>query len=250
MNHTVNNQIADTPLSDIRELIRSADHPDAECIVVPCTNFPAALVVEEMEIELGKPIFDSIIVTLWKGLRLLDVTTPIHGWGRLLRDSPVLSKLDGIMSTLLQKTSGSRTTLRIDVPEHNCHVDRVVAESLEKGIPSLRPNTSLNQRSLKTCIWINETGEALIQDDLVNAEIPPPKALMEGYGVKAQMLIPLMRTVGDKDAGGWISVHYVPSTRAWTDADVAALYEAADEVIRIFKESGWAEFSVIRRKTG
>jgi len=79
LNETVNNKIADTPMDVIKQLIRDADHPDAECIVVPCTNLPAALVVEEMEEQLGKPIFDSIIVTLWKALRLVGVETPIHG---------------------------------------------------------------------------------------------------------------------------------------------------------------------------
>lgn len=246
LNHTVNNEIADTPVEKIKELIREADHPDAECIVIPCTNFPGAIVVEEMEVELGKPIFDSIIVTLWKGLRLLDINTPIHGWGQLLRDSPILIKLDRVMKTLREKTNASRTTVRMDVPEYNCHVDRVCAESLDKGIASLRSNTSLNQRSLKTCIHINETGETLIQLDTFGAEIPPPKALMEVYGVKAQMLIPLMRANGE-DAGSWISVHYVPSTRTWSEEDIDALYLAANEVIDILKESGWVEFHLSQK---
>ncbi|KAL3428484.1 hypothetical protein PVAG01_01993 [Phlyctema vagabunda] len=81
----INNDIAYVPVERMRQLIREANHPDAECIVIPCTNFPAAILVEEMERELGKPIFDSIIVTLWKALGLIGIKTPIHGWGRLLR---------------------------------------------------------------------------------------------------------------------------------------------------------------------
>ncbi|KAI9738084.1 MAG: hypothetical protein M1818_005512 [Claussenomyces sp. TS43310] len=82
---TVNTIIAETSVDRMRRLIRDADHPDAQCIVLPCTNLPAALLVEEMERELGKPVFDSVIVTLWKALRLIGVETPIHGWGQLLR---------------------------------------------------------------------------------------------------------------------------------------------------------------------
>jgi maleate isomerase len=246
LDHTVNNEFADTPVDRIRQLIRDADHPDAECIVIPCTNFPAAVLVEDMELELGKPIFDSIIVTLWKALRLINVTTPIHGWGRLLRDDPVLRKLDEVMDVLRVKTGGSRTTLRMDDSRHNCHVDRVAAESLAPGIPSLRPNTSLNQRALKTCIYLNETGEALVQPDTINAPIAPPKALMTVYGVKAQMLIPLMSPEGE--AGAWISVHYVPSTREWSESDVAALHSAGRDVCDILRESGWAEYSLKRRE--
>lgn len=102
-------------------------HPDAECIVISMHEFPCcnSTAVEEMEVELRKPIFDSIRVSLWKGLQIVDIKTPLHGWGRLLRSSPVLAKLDEIMSDLRLKTGGSRTTLRMDVPEFHCHVDRV-----------------------------------------------------------------------------------------------------------------------------
>jgi len=128
--------------------------------------------------------------------------------------------------------------LRIDNFDHNCHVDRVAAESLAPGIPSLRPITSLNQRALKTCIHINETGKALIQPDTINAPIQPPKALMNAYGVKAQMLLPLMS--GD-EAGAWISVHYVPSTREWSEKDVEELHAAGRQVCDILHQNGWAE---------
>jgi len=241
LNIKLNNDIADTPVDVMRQLIRDADHPDAECIVVPCTNFPAAIVVEEMEAELGKPIFDSIIVTLWKALRLINIETPIHGWGKLLRANPVLEKLDSVMEDLRKKTNGSRTTLRMDIPKYNCDVQRVVAESTAPGIPSLRAITSLNQRAAKTCQEIERTGEALVQSDTINAPIPPPAALLSVYQVKAQMLIPLM--VGN-EVQAWISIHYVPSTREWTETDISALHTAGKTVCEILKENGWAELSV------
>lgn len=238
---SVNNDIGNVPVETIRQLIRDADHPDAECIVVPCTNFPGALLVEEMELELGKPVFDSILVTLWKAMRLIGIETPIHGWGKLMRSHPVLEQLDAVMKVLREKTGGSRTTLRMDIPEYNCEVNRVTAESLAPGIPSLRPNTSLNQRAIDTMRYMEKVGVALIQPDTINAPVQPPKALMQVYGVKAQMLIPLM--VG-ADAMAWISVHYVPSTREWSEADIAALHEAARKTSDILRESGWAEFTV------
>ena len=83
---TVGREMAYVPFDDIRRLIRSADSPDAECVVVICTGLPAAFVVDEMEKELRKPIFDSVLVTLWEGLRKVDLTTPVTGWGQLLRE--------------------------------------------------------------------------------------------------------------------------------------------------------------------
>jgi maleate isomerase len=86
---TVGREMAYVPFDDIRSLIRRSDSPDAECIVVVCTGLPAAFVVDEMEQELGKPIFDSILVTLWEGLRLSGIEEAVEGWGRLLRDARV-----------------------------------------------------------------------------------------------------------------------------------------------------------------
>jgi maleate isomerase len=239
LNQTVNRDSAYTPLERLRQLIRDADHPAAECIVVACTNFPAALLVEEMELELGKPIFDSVAVTLYKALRLAGVDTPVHGWGRLLRSDPVLAKLDAIMATLREATRSSRTTLRADIPARNCHCDRVVAEALFPGIPSLRPNTSLNQRALKTVQHIEETCEALVQPDTIHAAIQPPAALMSVYGVKAQMLLPLLEGAAVQ---GWISVHDATSTREWTPDETTALKEAGSKVCAILEESGWAQW--------
>jgi maleate isomerase len=85
---TVGRDMANVPFSEIKDLIRAADSPKAECVIVVCTGLPAAFVVEEMEQELGKPIFDSVIVTLWKGLELVGVDDPITGWGCLMRDRP------------------------------------------------------------------------------------------------------------------------------------------------------------------
>jgi maleate isomerase len=79
---------AELSLDTLRGLIRQADHPDAEAIVVVCTNLAAARVVEELEQELGKPIHDSLVVSLWHPLRMIGWDRPIPGWGRLLRDFP------------------------------------------------------------------------------------------------------------------------------------------------------------------
>jgi maleate isomerase len=240
LDQTENVVIGNTPFERIKQLLRDADSPDAECIVVACTNLPATAVVDEMEAELGKPIFDSIAVTLWKALKMTSIDVPLHGFGKLLRANPVLAELESVMATLREVTGGSRTTLRIDIPEHNCNVDRVCAESVAPGIAELKLNTSLNQRSLATVQWLIATRKPLVQDDCANAEVKPPKALMEVYGVKAQMLVGIEAANGE--VIGWISVHYVPGTRKWTDAEVNALQSAADQVRTILQRSNWASF--------
>jgi maleate isomerase len=91
----VGKDMANVPLPTIRDLLRQADSPEAQCIVVICTGLPAALVVEEMEQELQKPIFDSVAVTFDKALRLVDRQQPLVDWGALLRGDPAVDGLLG-----------------------------------------------------------------------------------------------------------------------------------------------------------
>ena len=240
LDETVNKVIGNTPFERIRHLLREADSPDAECVVVACTNLPAAVMLDEMEAELGKPVFDSIAVTLWKALKMTGIDVPLHGWGKLLRDNPVLAQLEDIMEELRQVTNGSRSTLRVDIPAHNCEVDTVCAESVAPGIAQLKLNSSLNQRSLATVQWLEANRKPLIQSDCANAAVKPPKTLMDTYGVKAQMLICL--TAGDDQMIGWISVHYIPSTRTWSESDVSALENAAAKVRTVLQQHDWSHF--------
>jgi maleate isomerase len=57
------------------------------------------------------------------------------------------------------------------------------------------------------------------------------------YGVKAQMLAPLM---AHDELIGFVSLHYVPSTRVWSEGEIATLRHAAAQVSRILAEHGWA----------
>jgi maleate isomerase len=81
---STNFAFAEVDLDTLRDLIRRADHPDAEAVVVICTNIAAARLVQKLEAEIGKPIHDSLVVSLWGPLRMLGWRTPISGWGRLL----------------------------------------------------------------------------------------------------------------------------------------------------------------------
>src|SRR5690606_19684275 len=144
--------------------------------------------------------------------------------GKLMRDHEVVARLDVILADLLKATSASRTTIRLDIPELNIGVDDVYAEASAPGVSSLRLDSSLNQRSLGTVQWMDKHKQLLVQPDCINAEVPPPKALMGVYGVKAQTLSPL---IWRDQLLGWISVHYIPGTREWSDADLDALRSAS-----------------------
>ncbi len=58
-----------TSYTEVADLIRAADHPEADAIVVSCTNLPSYDVIAPLESELGKPIVSSNQAMMWAALR-------------------------------------------------------------------------------------------------------------------------------------------------------------------------------------
>jgi len=68
---------------DIKAVIRRCAVPKSQAIVVSCTHWPAAPLVEELEKELGVAIIDSISATVWHAMAKAGLADNITGWGRL-----------------------------------------------------------------------------------------------------------------------------------------------------------------------
>jgi maleate isomerase len=140
-----------------------------------------------------------------------------------------------ILEDLLRSTDASRTTLRLDLPNQDTGLDTVVAEALAPGVRSIRGDTSIrNLRDVSTVRFLEEQRRPLVQKDCLADDLALPSELTELYGVRAQMLAPLVR--GGRLIGV-ISVHYVPGPRDWNADDVAALQEAAERVQRELNEA-------------
>ena len=129
-----------------------------------------------------------------------------------------------VIEELRRQTDATRTTLRLDTPGQ---VFPVVAEALGPGVRSIAGDSSIDLRAAATFKYLDTEQRNLVQEDCSAGDFPAPPELIEFYGVKAQMLAPLVR---DGQLIGIISVHYAPSTREWTEDDVAALDDAARRV--------------------
>jgi maleate isomerase len=79
-----NPEIARLGADDIGALLRPAFVPDAEAVVCIGTNLRSAYLAAAFERELGLPVVDSAVATLWELLRLAGAAKPVSGWGRLM----------------------------------------------------------------------------------------------------------------------------------------------------------------------
>ncbi|MDB5809242.1 MAG: hypothetical protein JWN94_1364 [Betaproteobacteria bacterium] len=72
--------------SSAYDLAKKIDRPDAEAIVLACTNWKTMDVIDQLERELGKPVLSTTQVSVWAALRAIGRIEGVPGYGRLLRD--------------------------------------------------------------------------------------------------------------------------------------------------------------------
>lgn len=72
-------------VSSAHELALEIDRPDAEALVLACTNWKTMDVIERLEDELAKPVLSTTQVSLWAALRMVNEAGGLSGYGQLLR---------------------------------------------------------------------------------------------------------------------------------------------------------------------
>ncbi|KQU71600.1 hypothetical protein ASC75_24255 [Aminobacter sp. DSM 101952] len=137
----------------------------------------------------------------------------------------LLDNLEKQLEQLRHRLGTMRVTLRLDVNGRNFPV---IGEAVAEGFPSIKHDESVDQRGASTAQWVMRTRKILVQSEFANSPVRPPTALIDAYGVKAQMLAPV---VHNDHVAGWISVHS-STRRDWNAADVAELEEEARNISR------------------
>lgn len=83
---TVNFAFSEVSPDTLRRMLREVAKHRPDAITIMCTNLHGAQLVNEMEQELGIPIYDSVATVVWKALKAVSVTShPLSHWGRLFR---------------------------------------------------------------------------------------------------------------------------------------------------------------------
>ncbi|NNL18163.1 MAG: Asp/Glu racemase [Boseongicola sp.] len=65
----------------------AADHPEADAIVLSCTDMRSVEIIARLEGALGKPVISSNQAMVFQATSLIGLTDPIKGYGRLLERS-------------------------------------------------------------------------------------------------------------------------------------------------------------------
>ena len=81
-----NLQIGRLDVQTAYDLGKKVDHPDAQAIVLACTNWKSMAIIEQLEQALGKPVLSTTQVSIWAALRKFGYPRGISGYGRLLAD--------------------------------------------------------------------------------------------------------------------------------------------------------------------
>ena len=66
------------------ELVARADHPEAEALVLSCTDMRSVEILERLEAAVGKPVVSSNQAMMFQALQLLSFDEAIAGYGELL----------------------------------------------------------------------------------------------------------------------------------------------------------------------
>ncbi|MGP4015400.1 aspartate racemase/maleate isomerase family protein [Saccharopolyspora sp. 5N708] len=207
----------------LAEMIEAAA-PDSHAVALVCTNLRGAFVAAELEGRLGIPVLDSVSVTLWKALDVLGSGVALDR-GSVLLSGSTRAALKRICASLRTATGADRTTMRLDLPSQRLGVDSAAAEDTGPGVPQIQHDPGLDQRQLNTVRWLEQHRRTLVQPHF-RADPQPPRALVETYGVRAQMLAPV---VVDGAMIGWLSAHS-RTERDWPAPDITAIETAASQV--------------------
>jgi maleate isomerase len=82
-----NFSFSEVSADEIRAMVREVAKAKPQAITIFCTNLRGAPLVEELEAEIGIPVYDTIATVVWKSLKLAGVDVRrVTGWGRLFRE--------------------------------------------------------------------------------------------------------------------------------------------------------------------
>lgn len=135
------------------------------------------------------------------------------------------AELQRVAEDLRARLAAMRVTIRLDdTPGVEMPVK---AEAIVPGTLAIASIPLTGVRASGTARWVERERQVLVQDDIAASSAVPVTQLTERFGVRAQLLAPIL---GDGALIGLLSVHS-GQVRSWTAAETAAAEQAAATVV-------------------
>ena len=80
--------ISNTDDATVYALARKACSPQAEAVLIPCTDFASIDLIEPLERDLGIPVITANQASMWHALRIAGVVDSVAGFGHLMARDP------------------------------------------------------------------------------------------------------------------------------------------------------------------
>ena len=87
-----NLQIGRLDVQTAYDLGKKIDCPEAQAIVLACTNWKSMAIIDRLEQVIGKPVLSTTQVSIWGALKKIGYSGSIPGFGKLLRSFPAAAK--------------------------------------------------------------------------------------------------------------------------------------------------------------
>jgi maleate isomerase len=136
-------------------------------------------------------------------------------------DDPRNALAREVAEELLHSCAASRVTVRLD---SEAEFFPVVAEARSSGVGSVSGVQRASLEKMATFRYVADQRQTLVQNDCLDSEIETPAEVVGTYGVRAQVLVPI---VNDGTFKGAISIHETRGPRDWTEEEVASAETAA-----------------------
>jgi GAF domain-containing protein len=136
-----------------------------------------------------------------------------------------MTDIEALLEDLLSTTGASRVTLRQDVAGD---VFPVTHEVVADGVPPIMGVETPDMEQQPVVLEIQQ-GRQVVQDDCLRASAEPHfREMLELYGgMRAQIVTPVVR---DGRVAAIVSVHQLGRTRGWTEEEIEAARQTAEEM--------------------
>ncbi len=83
LGHVDNLEVGRLDVETAYESGRRVDGPEADAVLLACTNWQSMAIIERLENDIGKPVITTTQASLWACLRMLGRGPEVKGFGRL-----------------------------------------------------------------------------------------------------------------------------------------------------------------------